>query len=505
MTTLPACRPVRSPGRDAPRRTLKLAASALLGLGLLWLAVPCASGQIPFQHQVIDASASGDCKGIGDFDGDGLADVVQGGARLVLYRWPTWSQVEVDVAQVEFTTDMAVADVDGDGDPDLVVPDGPSGQNVLWYENPRPSVGAWAGSAWVRHPIGAQGDWAHDVVTADLDGDGRLDVVTRKGTTHLWYQLASGNWSHVGLAAASTEGEGTDVGDLDGDGDLDLAFNGYWVENTGAGWTKHSVASGWPAQVGVTLADLDADGRTDVLLAPAESSGKLAWYEALQPRTGPWTEHVVDGSVASIHTFKTGDMDLDGDLDIVTAEMFGDVVVYRNVGDASSFAALLVDTGGSHNLRVGDLGGDGDLDIVGANFIGNPPLEVWLNGTDPTGSSVSLGHALAGSLGLPTLDVAAFAAGGSIGFGVAKSQPNAQAVLVLGFDQIDVPFHGGVFVPDADALVMLQVSPQGTLQVALDLPPGLPLGFELFAQVWIFDPGGPFGLSATNGVVSAIS
>ena len=491
--------------RGVSKRSLRLSILVALAVGALWLAAPKAAGQVPFQHQVIDASASGDCKGIGDFDGDGLLDVVQGGARLVLYRWPTWSQIEIAVAQKEFTTDMAVSDVDGDGDADLVVPDGDSGNNMLWYENPLPSGNPLSGSAWTRHVVGAKGSWVHDVAVGDLDGDGRLDIVTRKGTTTIFSQHAPDVWTRVELSAASTQGEGTDVGDIDGDGDLDLAFNGYWVENAAAGWTKHAIASGWSTQVGVTLADLDADGRTDVLLAPAESSGKLAWYEALQPKSGPWTEHVIDGSVASIHTFKTGDMDLDGDLDVVSAQMFGEVVVYRNVGDATSFTAQLVDAGGSHNLRLGDLGGDGDLDIVGANFIGNARLEAWLNGTDPSAASVDLGFALAGSFGEPSLILPQVTSANSLEFSVGQALPNAQAVLVLGFTQVNLPFHGGVFVPDADAFVMLQVTAQGTLHVSLDLPAGLPVGFELFAQVWIYDSGGPLGLSATNGILFTLA
>ncbi|MCB9898540.1 MAG: VCBS repeat-containing protein [Planctomycetes bacterium] len=482
---------------SSPRGVRAALAAATLGAAVL---VGHAPGQVAFQHEIIDAQQSGDCKGIGDFDGDGLVDVVQGGAQLVLYIWPTWSQVLVDVAHQEFTTDMAVGDVDGDGDVDLVIPDGNSGENLLWYENPRPGGSALDGSAWVRHAIGAQGGWVHDVVTGDLDGDGRLDVVGRKGTTAIYSQHTPGVFTHTVLTAASTQGEGTDVGDIDGDGDLDLAFNAYWVEQTSTGWAKHAVASGWPTQVGVTLADLQLDGRTDVLLSPAEAVGQLAWYEAADPVHGPWTEHVIDGNVTGIHTFKTADIDLDGRLDVVTAEMFGDVVVHYNQGDGLAWTHQLVGTGGSHNLRLGDLAGDGDTDIVGANFIGNAPLETWENGVDPSGRAVDLGHALAGSLGSPSLTATSFQPGDEVAYTVAGALPNAPAVFVFGLQKIDVPFHGGLFVPDTTLLVPQVVGSHGAFGLTLGWPAGMPFGFTLTAQVWVKDAGAPLGFSSTNAV-----
>jgi hypothetical protein len=349
------------------------------------------SVEVPFRQVTIDAGFNGDCKSVGDLDGDGQVDVVIGGSQLIWYKYPTWSKTTIAAAGTEFTTDMQVGDVDGDGDLDVIVPDGNSGDNVLWFENPRPA-GDPAATTWTRHAIGAQGGWAHDIEVGDLNGDTKLDVVVRTadGPTAVYFQTSPTSWSKTTITMAGN-GEGTALADLDGDGDLDIVQDGYWLENpkptgdptNGATWTKWTINATWPNRVGVTVADINQDGRRDVLLAKSEAAGRMVWYEApVDPKTGAWTEHEIDGSVDYVHTFKTADINKDGNLDIVFAEMAQSsrkrVGFYLDSGDHLNWTLQVVATNGSHNIRVADIGNDGDTDIVGANWQG-PPVEFWEN------------------------------------------------------------------------------------------------------------------------------
>jgi len=373
---------------DAP--AIQAAVDALLADVEPALTAP--GGLVPFQHVVIDAGLGGflDNKSVGDVDGDGLPDVIIGtDTQLVWYEAPGWTK-HVIAPGANFTTDMQAADVDGDGDVDVVVPEYDIGR-IEWYRNPR--IG---GGAWTPITIGA-GVTAHDVEVADMNGDARIDVVIRGhfGPTTLYLQDASDptSWTPVGITAA-IDNEGTALADVDLDGHVDIVQNGYWLEapddpSDGGAWTRWSFESDWEAStVGVAVADLSMDGRPDVVLAFGESPGRMAWYEAPpDPRVGgAWIEHPIADPVDYVHTFKIADVDGDGLLDVVFAEMAQSaqkrVGFFRNTGGGLGWALQGLSTNGSHNVRVADIGADGDLDVVGANWQG-PPVELWENLTVP--------------------------------------------------------------------------------------------------------------------------
>jgi hypothetical protein len=338
-----------------------------------------------FRHIVIDRAnpLRPHCKTVADLNGDRFPDVLaasSAGGGLFWYAWPSWSKHRIDTGS--FTTDMQAGDIDGDGDADVIIPR--TGTGLVWYENPRPKFRATF-EGWRMHRIDAEG--AHDVEVGDIDGDRKLDVVVRHKTTRVFFQRTPDEWTRIEIETGGRSG--TALGDLDGDGDLDIVQNGYWLEtpkDKQQRWVRRDIAGGWPDDVAVHVADLNGDGRADVLLAPAETCGRLVWYESADPIKGPWTEHVIAEDVCHVHTFKTADVDKDGDLDVVFGEMEQSpqrrIAICVNQGKGLKWHLEVIGRSGTHNLRVADIGNDGDLDIVGANH-GNygvdTPIEYWEN------------------------------------------------------------------------------------------------------------------------------
>jgi hypothetical protein len=396
------------------KSSAKILLPLLLALNApLLRAAPLAADPIPFRHVIIDGSPdlTRPAKSVADMNGDGYIDIVCGGSTgLFWYEYPNWTKHVIDPTRVEnnfgFCVDMQVGDINGDSYPDVVVGDYDATHAVRWYENPGPK--AAASGPWKSHVLYTF-EWVfnHDVELGDINHDGKLDVLLRgpRGQTVIMFQNSPESWIPVTINPDSSNrklNEGSTLADMDGDGDLDVVHSGFWLEcpaNPIKGtWIKHVFVEGWADQIGVTVADMNHDGRPDILMAPAESAGRLSWFEApADPKAAAWKEHVICADVDYVHTFKVADMNHDGAPDIIFGEMHQSsrkrVGLFLNQGDSEHWQFQLLGNGGTHNIRVADLGHDGDLDIIGANwsvwipplpgqkraFNGEDPLEIWEN------------------------------------------------------------------------------------------------------------------------------
>ncbi|MBS1262276.1 MAG: hypothetical protein MAG453_01619 [Calditrichaeota bacterium] len=131
------------------------------------------------------------------------------------------------------------------------------------------------------------------------------------------------------------------------------------------------IASGYaPNSIrGLGTGDVDFDGDEDVLVA-IRSEDKILWLENGGDGSS-WTEHVVDTGLDEAYDVIRVDLDEDGDFDLVAGghASSGTVAWYENDG-SESFTRHDIDTGaavaGVYDVSAGDIDGDGDIDLAAA-------------------------------------------------------------------------------------------------------------------------------------------
>ena len=283
--------------------------------------------------------------------------------------------------------DAAVADLDADGDLDIVIAN-EFRPNILLLND---GAGRFSdGSS--RLPAASRD--SEDVGIADFDGDGDLDIVVVSEddrTNELYFNDGTGRFSDEG-ARLPVEGttNGVVVADLNGDGFADIIFanNGQdaVVINDGAGNFVDETAERLPSSADVTqdleLGDVDGDGDADLVVA---NEGANALY--INDGTGRFVDESaarIPGREGGEETREAdfGDVDGDGNLDLLFANVAAFVAGAdpRNrllINDGNGFftdetsSRLPAASVSSFDGDLVDVDGDGDLDAVTANADGD--------------------------------------------------------------------------------------------------------------------------------------
>ncbi len=313
----------------------------------------------------------------------------------------------------------AVGDINRDGRLDIVIVKNLHG-HLLWFEN---SGSPCDGKLWRRHVITTKLPGAYDVAVVDLDGDKDLDVAASSwvlGNQFAWFENdpapGDGEWAKHMIEENVDETRTLRAADFDGDGDVDLLGTAsgnprdidgdgkrdivpgkvLWYENTreagAVRWSRHGIDDA-PRPMHGEPADMDGDGDVDVVMAlgmsaPHETPNTHAvvWYEnsGKPAAAGTWKKHVIGSAFHDGFEAVGGDLDGDGDVDVVATSWRapGRVVWFENQGDPKrnwTMHALKDNWRSANQVIIADLNGDGRPDLAAVAEHGSYEFRWWRN------------------------------------------------------------------------------------------------------------------------------
>ena len=333
---------------------------------------------------------------LADIDGDGDLDLLLT-PPAVNFFVPSTVLVRLNAGNGTFNpgptipvagapNDIALADLDGDGDLDMLAScySNAAGNPITLSTRLNNGQGSFGGGA----DLPGLTSGGHLLSTADLDGDGDLDVVlstNTAGQTAASVRFNQGNGTFAGGSElAITGGTGAfALGDIDGDGDADFMTTGF---STGGIYTCLNLGNGsfgsattyqlgnYPASI--ALADIDGDGDLDLLGGCARPSTVETRLNDGQGHFAPTGSSVAVGDYPQF--VRLADLDSDGDQDVLTGNLYGGSVSVRFNTNGTLGGGTEVALGKyTFGLQTGDLDGDNDIDFLtrvtpatGTDFLG---------------------------------------------------------------------------------------------------------------------------------------
>jgi len=276
-------------------------------------------------------------------------------------RFPTSSELPGGAAP---TRSIAAADVDGDGDLDVLL--GNYGDGIP----SRVLINAGDGTFPTSIELTKESLDTNSIAAADLDGDGDIDLLLGNDNSPSRLLLTTGD----GTFPTSTVLPGNlsntfsiVSADIDGDGDLDVLLGNLGspsrvLLNAGDGTFPTSVTlpGGSANTRSIAVADLDGDGDLDVLLGNENSPSRL-----LRKTGNSYLSTMLPGNVAVTSSIAAADVDGDGDLDVLLGNADSPSRVLLNAGDGTFPTSItLPGSTNTYSIAAADMDGDGDLDVL---------------------------------------------------------------------------------------------------------------------------------------------
>ncbi|WP_083834437.1 T9SS type A sorting domain-containing protein [Aequorivita sublithincola] len=244
--------------------------------------------------------------------------------------------------------------------------------------------------------------YPHLVISADLDGDGDLDIISASDQypTITWYENTDGHGTFSSQKIVTPNAYSVRTiyaADMDGDNDMDilatLFFNKIvWYENLdnqGSFSSEHVISDNSFGATNAMASDIDNDGDFDVVSTcignPIEQEdSKLSWFENINGQGGFGPEHILTTNTNNDkRDIFLADLDNDNIIDIIASEKES-IVWYKNSGQPNFDVQPIPFTfeGRINDIGVADMDNDGDNDIV---VVGAAVGMSWLENTDGNG------------------------------------------------------------------------------------------------------------------------
>ena len=296
---------------------------------------------------------------------------------------------------------LAIADIDGDGKPDLVLVNSLTNSVSIFLNT------STAGFSTFAPPVDIPtGPGPYAVAIGDLDGDGKPDVVVTNyggGAGNTATILRNKSTAHIvsfspqANITTGTGPQGVVIGDLDGDGKPDVAVansnsnNVMVFHNTSPGGTitfaapVNLTAANNPGSL--CIGDIDGDGKPDLAVTNLNSNNISVFRNTFpSPGTVSFSVGVFFTAGGQPSSVSIGDLDNDGKPDLAVANLAGNsVTLFRNtaslgvINPSSLFNNGTISTGTQPNsVSIGDIDGDGKPDLVVANS-GSNTISVFKN------------------------------------------------------------------------------------------------------------------------------
>jgi hypothetical protein len=333
-----------------------------------------------------------------DVDNDGIKDIVLQdnnghGGWLGYLKGRTDGQIWQKIIIAEKSPngnsfaagDLEAGDMDGDGDIDIIGVEHPgewANANatawLFWYEQTK--------GGWVPHVIGSIPGALKDISIGDLNHDGIPEIITATYNSNTLSIFTSSNkpaFTKAWELKLHHLHEGLDTDDINGDGWVDIATNGYWLENPKSidkPWSPSVIDSIWMNQseknwaknaTKIACKDIDGDGKAEVFISHSEKTGyPVAVYSFTANNT--WQKEILLETLPAAHNMVVIDIDNDGEFEILTGVnktrakdiKVENFPVYILKKDGNQWLKNVISEDGSYNLLASDLEGDGDIDLI---------------------------------------------------------------------------------------------------------------------------------------------